>query len=491
MSVQSKPNVLLITTDQQRGDCLGIDGHPVVMTPHLDFLAKQGTRFRRAYSECPACIPARRCLMTGTAPAAHGVMHMENVEWNPAHTLAGEFQKAGYQTQLIGKLHLHPYRKRFGFDHMLLADGRGSNVPGADDHGDWLRKVHGRVEPTDTHGIGGNGWVAAASTMPEEQTHTSWCVEHAVEFLQKRDPTCPFFLNVSFIEPHPCLVAPAFFYQRYMERDIPLPKVADWARLYDTPQKGLDPLGFSETSSHCALDDYSMKCAQAAYFGMINHIDNQLGRLFQPHVGLLDNTIILFTSDHGEMLGDHQRFRKSLPYEGAFRVPFFIHTPDAMGYDAGRISTVPVGLQDVMPTLLDLAGLPIPETCTGKSLVPIMSDGDSGGRDVLHGEYAGIQSATGDGPGVGWHALVSHHMKYIWFTDGKEQLFNLEDDPCEMVDLAENEDRYTTLEPWRRKLIYLLKERPEGFSDGTKLITGRRHEGLIPGYDPNRISSFL
>lgn len=118
-----RPNILFIMTDQQRGDCLGLDGHPVLNTPNLDYLAHSGTLFRHGYSETPSCIPARRTVMSGQAPATHGMVGMTGgVDWQPAATLAGELSAAGYQCEMIGKLHLWPHRKRFGFHHMLVAD---------------------------------------------------------------------------------------------------------------------------------------------------------------------------------------------------------------------------------------------------------------------------------------------------------------------------------------------------------------------------------
>ena len=160
-----RPNILLITIDQQRGDCLSLDSHgpSCLQTPNLDWVARTGTHFHRGYSECPSCIPARRVLMTGAAPAANGAVGFKSTQWHPPHTLAGELSRAGYQTEMIGKLHLTPIRKCYSFDHMQLADAtRGDH----NDYVEWLQQYHQRneVHPGMAHGISSNGWIGRPRT---------------------------------------------------------------------------------------------------------------------------------------------------------------------------------------------------------------------------------------------------------------------------------------------------------------------------------------
>ena len=473
----TRPNILLIMTDQQRGDCLGIEGHPVLQTPNLDWLARSGTYFRRGYSECPSCVPARRVLMSGQAPAVNGMVGFKgHVEWNPAHTLAGELALAGYQTEMVGKLHLYPSRKRYGFDHLRLAEStRGEN----NDYADWL--MEGGAVPLEAgvshagvaHGVSANGWVGRPHYLPEHKTHTFWSVTQAIDFIRKRDATVPFFLNVSFIDPHPPLTPPQFYYDRYINQDLPVPVVGDWAPEFEGPEKGLDI-----NASILSLDEQTMRCCRAAYYGMINHIDDQVGRLinYLRDRGIQD-TFILFTSDHGEMLGDHNMFRKTFAYEASARVPFFACPPGAWGYPEEVTTFAPVGLQDIMPTLLEVAGVPIPETVTGQSLLSLMRGEADGWREVLHGEHAGCYRYED-----GVHYLTDGYFKYVWYSQtGREHLFNLDVDATEQHDMARNEGADDLLSPWRKRLIEALKNRPEGFTDGKQLIAGRPHNELVPG----------
>ena len=478
----TRPNIVLITTDQQRGDCLGLepDGPNCLQTPNLDWIGRSGTHFRRGYAECPSCIPARRSLMTGTAPAANGGVGFRGAQWNPPHTLAGELSAAGYQTEMIGKLHLMPARKRYGFDHLQLADAtRGDN----NDYVDWLQQHYHRndVDPGMAHGVSANGWVGRPHHLPEEQMHTFWCIDRALNFLRKRDPTVPFFLNISFIDPHPPLTPPAHYYQRYIQRDLPPPVVGDWAPKFDGAQKGLNPNAWE-----ICLDAHDMHCARAAYYGMINFIDDQIGRLIQCTGGMRD-WFVIFTSDHGEMLGDHNLYRKTWPYEASARVPFLMRAPAKWGYPQESVCQSPVGLQDIMPTLLDAAGIEIPDTCTGKSLLPVMRGETDRVRDCLHGEHSGCYEYK-----HGNHYITDGHHKYIWYSQtGQEHLFNLQEDPHETHDLARSSEAETLLPPWRHRLIEFLCDRPEGFTDGTKLIAGQPHNALLPDYEPDVTYPYL
>jgi len=460
-----QPNIILIMTDQQRGDCLGIEGHPVLMTPNLDELAAGGVRFTSAYSSCPSCIAARRSLLSGQFPSTHGVVGFQKgIAWEPEATLPGELSRAGYQTFMVGRsMHQHPGTRRFGYDHMELV----SAEPGPDSWG---------------HGLTGNSWTARPWHLDERRHLTYRTAEQAARFFQKyRDPSCPFFLTVSFAAPHPPLCPPPFYMDRYLRMDLPPPVIGDWA---DPPQEG--KRGFGVDSDHVRLEGEALRSCKAGYFGLINHVDDQILRVLRtsgvdPVTGRATraDTVVIFTSDHGEMLGDHYLFRKTYPYEGSARVPLIIRPTSDMGIDPGRVCRQPVCLEDIMPTILDMAGLAIPDCVDGRSLLPLMTGGTSW-RPFLQGEHAACYSEQQAN-----HYLTDGRWKYIWYScTGHEQLFDLGKDPNELHDLARTPARRKELLKWRSRLIDGLKGRPEGFTDGRKLIPGRPHCAVVPCAKP-------
>lgn len=452
--MSERPNILFLMTDQQRGDCLSADGHPVLLTPNMDSIGYRGARFRHAYSTCPVCIPARRSLLSGQFPRTHGLVgYQDGVEWNAPVTLPGALAAAGYQTALVGRsMHQHPSRKRFGYDQMVIDA----------DYNEFLRR---NARTTNASWFGGgvthNDWTARPWHLDEPLHFTNWTVDEALRFLETRDPTCPYFLTVSFIAPHPPLQPPAFYMDRYLQAELPPPVIGDWAQRPRIPED----IAFDDYVASCRVDlrGEALRRCQAGYFGLINHVDDQIRRLLNPVHSLLgDNTIVVFTSDHGEMLGDHYLFRKSQAYEAAARIPFLMNGP---GLPKGVVVDEAVCLEDLMPTLLDLAGVPIPATVEGRSLVPFLRGQTPAWRDYLHLECAPT-----------FHALTNGREKYVWLTaTGAEQFFDLKTDPQETRNLAAQ----VNLTPWRHRLIAELKDRPEGFTDGQRLKAGRPYRAVL------------
>lgn len=460
--LSERPNILLVITEQQRGDCLGCAGHPVLQTPNLDEIALHGVRFARAYSDCPVCMPARRTILSGQFPATHGLLsNVEGVEWTPEATLPQVLRDHGYQTRWIGRnMHQYPKRARFGYDE--VEDG-GTGPDG--EYGQWL-KAHAPDDSGGWHGGGvmHNDWTAHPWPLPEHLHNTNWTVQRALTFLQRRDPTCPFFLTLSFLAAHPPLQPPAFYFERYLRTGVPDPFVGDWA------QPPAEPFAVAANQVH--LRGEALRSARAGYYGLINHLDDQLRRVLNPVVGLGHNgdTIVCLVSDHGEMLGDHHRWHKNVAYEGSARIPFLLSAPHQLGVVPRTVVETPVTLADVMPTLLDLAGLDIPRTVDGRSLVPLLRGEDGFEREWIH-----IENANGT------QALTDGRHKYIWWaTDGREQLFDLRKDPGELHDLARLPAARKRLAAWRCRLAERLAGRPEGFTDGKRLIPGRPRTGALP-----------
>ncbi|WOO43269.1 sulfatase-like hydrolase/transferase [Rubellicoccus peritrichatus] len=424
-----RPHIILITTDQQRGDCLGINGNNDLETPNLDHLASRGVNFNKAYITCPVCIPARRTLLSGLSPDTHGLRHYQDgVDFDPPATLPGCLRDAGYQTELIGKFHMHPQGKRFGFDNITLSETSNwrpkSPYQKRNDYVRWLQHK-GVTQHPHYQGINGNGRLVAPWGMEDSLNWNNWVIEETTELLtQRRDPTCPLFLHLSFFHPHPPFIPLQHYFDRYLRKDLPDATIGEWAPL--APAQGL-----SADAVAGPFDVEVMRRAKAAYYALINHIDDCIAHILEQWMGIpelaQDPAYILFSSDHGEMLGDHHLFRKSLGYEASARVPFFISGINTE-INSGRTNEL-VCWEDVAPTLLDLAGLEIPECMDGKSLANhVRGETSIKTRDHIFGQCFSAHSNL-------W--IVTDRWKYIWFPKtNEEQLFNLQIDPNETKDLS-------------------------------------------------------
>lgn len=477
MGASDRPNVVLICVDQWRGDCLSVDGHPVVHTPYLDDLALSGARFSRAYSATPVCVPARAALFTGLSQESHGrVGYRDGVPWNYPVTLAGEFTRHGYQTQAVGKMHVYPERSQLGFQHVILHDGylhfarrRDRDYGLVDDYTPWLRERLGRDADYFEHGVDCNSYVARPWDKPEYTHPTQFVATQAIDFLRRRDPRKPFFLYVSFHRPHPPYDPPAWAFEQYIQAEMPEPPVGDWTDIFAPHADAHRSDALAATVSPAIL-----RRARAGYYGHMTHIDHQVHRLREALVdhGLAGETWVCFVSDHGEMMGDHHLFRKGVPYEGSARVPLILSGPAGAGIAAGMVCRALAELRDVMPTLLECAGLPVPAGVEGHSLLPAARGGTEQVRDRLHGEMVMV------GQSIQW--VTDGREKYVWFSGtGQEQLFDLERDPQECHDLAALPAESARVARWRRALVEALRGREEGFTDGERLITGRPVHALL------------
>jgi arylsulfatase len=442
---KKRPNIIFICADQWRGDCLGLykNQHPVV-TPHMNQLAREGTHYTSAYADCPVCMPQRMTMLTGQTASTMGCltnfMQGPRADVAESSTLPSMLGQAGYHTQAVGKMHFFPDRTRWGFDNVVLHPNDYVNFLEDNGHGGAYRG----------HGVGGNEVYPCTFPAPEKFYHTSWIVEESIRFLDRRDPDCPFFLSVVFEAPHSPFDPPAPYDRFYDNFSIPTPAESDWERPFDFDVKrisnkfdDLTPEAIAESRRH--------------YYGQITHIDYQLGRLFGALKtrGLDNDTAIVFTSDHGELLGDHGLFAKYCFLEGAARVPLIVRLPKSMDIAYPAVSDEPVMTADIVPTILDLVGLDIPAV-DGKSLLKEASSGRT---------ICGETSTSG--------CAVDGEYKYIYYQNGgMEQLFCPANDPDDLKNLIDMPIHAETRDRLRSKLIdYLVAHNSAKVENGQLLRT--------------------
>jgi len=470
-----RPDMLLIMPDQMRGDSLSILAHAAVRTCQMDKLARQGTLFRRAYTTVASCIPARYALLTGLYPQTSGVVGFRAKPFStpPLPELLG---RTGYATVLVGRnMHQPPASKSCGYQKRIL----GSTYVANDEYDKFLKrsapKTGGIRKLVKDLGVTYNHWQANPWPVADNLHPTEWIVAQSRKVLEQADANQPLFLTTSFYAPHPPLFPPEKYFNAYLKQKLPPPAHGDWV-----DWKALSPKG-DRNGHRVLLEGEILRAAQAGYFGLIEHLDKQISALIRDFKARSRKAgrswVIVVTSDHGEMLGDHGYFRKCEPYEGSANIPFIICGSPALGFKSGLRIEQPVCLEDIMPTLLALAGTKIPDRVDGVNLVPTLRGQKQLIREWLHFEHAPCYSRA-----QAYHALTDGHFKYIWRpANGKEQLFDLVKDPKELHDLSNDSSHRDTLRSWRTRLIQRLADRPEGFSKNGRLIPGRPYRALNEG----------
>ncbi len=434
----ARPNVLLICTDHWPADLLGIAGHPAIKTPSLDELARCGIRFTNAMTECPVCIPARRTLHTSLTPRSHGDrMYKEKLEMPDVPTMAQCFRDAGYQAFAVGKLHVYPQRNRIGFDDVIL-DEEGRTLYGVTDDYEMFLAEKGHPGAQFMHGMSNNDYVNRPWHLPEELHATNWATQQMTRTIKRRDPTRPAFWYCSYRHPHPPMVPLRDYLDMYRDVEIDEPRKGAWSR-------NLDDLPFALQSSITRgrkFNATAVRDIRRAFYALCTHLDHQIRVLIGTlrEEGLLDNTIICFTSDHGDMLGDHDMWAKRVLFQPSVNVPLLlIGARGSARVPEGKVDDRLVGWADIMPTLLDLCDIPIPAHAEGISAI-----GDKR-RDYIYCEVADDDHAS--------RMVSDGHFKLIYYPVGNAVLlFDLKEDRTEEVNIADDE-RYADV---RRKLTALL-----------------------------------
>jgi len=486
-----RPNILLIMADQHRGDCLGVDGNSAIRTPNMDTLAREGVRFRNAYTSTPSCIPARAGLLTGLSPWNHGLLGMDG--WPIATRYAAEMPRslhdAGYYTTTIGKNHFDPPRQSHGYDMMLNDEHHDIvNVFRSDYHSwfwDKAPNISGPAGPNDTSdavdgcGFGWkdfwNAYQAKAFPYPEHLHRTQWVGQSAVNFLHTYDRTQPFFLKVSFIPPHSPYIPPKRLMRQYRDADLPKAFHGAWSEKY-RPRSGpgLDIW-------HGDLGPEQVRRSREGYYGQVTFVDEQVGHILDEldARGLMEETLILYCSDHGDMLGDHYMWRKVQPYQSSARIPMLMRWPKGLiSAQRGQVLSQPTELRDIMATFLDAASAQAPEKLDGRSLLSLAAGKTEGWRPYIDLEHDVCYS-----PLVHWNALTDGHTKYIFHAhDGSEQLFDLDHDPQELQDLSSASAHLNQLKLWRGRMVEHLSERGEDWVKDGKLMVRPKSMPISPNY---------
>ncbi|HEX6971720.1 MAG TPA: sulfatase-like hydrolase/transferase [Limnochordia bacterium] len=417
-----RPNILLLFTDQQRWDALGAAGNSIIKTPVLDGLARRGVLFARAYTPSPVCVAARGAVMTGLLPHRTGCFNNGFPLARGVPTLMQLLSEAGYQTHAVGKMHFSPPRVALGFESMELSE----EIPVSAEADDFLQFLHARgyAHVHEPHGIRSDMYyIPQVSQLPAELHTTAWTAERTIAFLRRRDRRRPFFLWTSFIKPHPPFDPPVPWNKLYRSVDMPLPHCPPGsAGLQTWWMRHQNRYKYRESGPDLNL----LRSMKAAYYACVSFIDYHIGRILNllRQTGESENTLILFASDHGELLGDYHSFGKRSFLDAAARVPLIAVWPGH--FPAGAVCERPVSLVDLMPTCLAAAGIdPGPYRLDGSDLREAVAR--EGGEALVLGQL--------DRRGRAVYMAFDGRWKYVYSAgDRREYLFDLEADPQETMD---------------------------------------------------------
>lgn len=494
--MKKQPNFLLIITDQHRATDLGCAGHPVLKTPNIDAIGARGRRFERFYVATPVCMPNRASLMTGRMPSAHGGRHNGIPLSRDAVTFVDLLGAAGYATALIGKSHLqtqsgrppiskfevkeryapppnglHEARRStyrdgsydqelpdrwkkpdakvdtpfYGFDHVELLKGHGDQLSGT--YLQWLRERH--TAPLSLMGpenqLPGNTYTvpqAWRTAVPENLSSSAFVADRSAAYLQDRSDQRPFFLMASFPDPHHPFTPPGRYWDMYKPEDMPRPvafEKNDWTppphvqAWIDAHRRGEKPM--DQTTAH-GVDLKEALEARALTCGSIACIDDAVGRIMQAlkASGEAENTVVIFTSDHGEYLGDHGLLLKGLAhYDEIIRVPFIWADPEFYG---GGTSEALASTIDLPATILDRAKLAPFNGFQGRSLLPVLGgEAETIRLDVVV-EDENQRTLPGLGRRPRERTLVTERYRLSVFQNQDwGELYDLKDDPDELRNL--------------------------------------------------------
>ncbi len=444
-----KPNVLIIFTDQQRYDTLKAAGYDHMITPNLDKLASEGCLFTHCHSSNPVCMPARHDLLTGLTGKAHGYFSNaggKSIKDYGLPTLPRIFAENGYRTASIGKMHFRPVREHHGYGEMYTME----EIPvsrAEDDYAMYLEK-EGLGEVQNLHGVRPLAYHAAQKAqMDLAHYETTWLENTTKQWLDDNGNE-PFLLFLSYIKPHPPWDIPEEYAGLYKNEEFPpvIPK----SRTYPNSNEQNEWYGDFD-------NDEMLRKNREAYFTACTIVDESIGKVLNhlEKLGKKDETLIIFTSDHGEMMGDKGFYSKNLPYESSVRVPMIVRYPQKV--NSGTKSDKFVDLLDVLPTCLDVCGLEYPKSqynLYGKSMVDENALMKS---DVVFSSNGFLKADR-------WVMARNHEYKYIYnYNCGFEEFYDLVNDPNEIENIAESMRTSKVFLSLREKAVeYEAKWGPDG-----------------------------
>ncbi len=471
---RERPNILIITTDQQRTDSLSCYGASFTDTPHLDRLAAEGICFERAYCTNPVCTPARASIFSGRYVSRHGAwnvgMNVPDDEVMISHRLA----KIGYRTHYIGKAHFQPFGAPpaqsveargdttrypefrgpyYGFETVELALGHATyGIAGH--YGEWVKSQvpeetfagYTKATRLAQRGFGGE---AFDWELPLKYHNSIWTADRTIDFLKNRETDLPFLLAVGFQDPHHPHCVPTEFAERVDAAQVPLPDFVD-GELDDKPPhflaarcgelEKLETRGkFSIAGQGSGADfrevtEADARLGRAYYYNMVKIIDTQMGRILEclHTCGLTENTLVIFTTDHGELLGDHGLWMKGpFHYEQLIRVPLLMRFPEAI--PGGQRTQTLFSHVDIVPTILAAIGEAPPTVTDGINALPLLNGQQKTHRDSV------LVECVDDPSGLRLKTVVTDTRKLTWYC-GQEygELYDLEKDPGECINQWSN-----------------------------------------------------
>ena len=465
----NRPNFIVVTTDQQRYDTLGVTGNRTVSTPNFDALAGGGTLFTRAYTQNTVCIPARACLHTGRYTHQHGCQYMEaEIDTTPVlphweTTFMERLQAAGYRTGACGKIHMMEPK---GYHETQLCGGKGARWtqpigqdigpgPLGQQYAAWLeeRRPGGYMEiyKQRQQPEYKARKTAIVNVLEEDEYVDWWIAEMAREFMQRRrqEQREPWMLWIGFCGPHGPMDPPRRYAEMYPVEEMPIPDtytsdLADKPQWMRRPPRG--PVSDEER--------ITVQRVIAYYYAMMTQIDDMVGRVLQTleEQGFADNTVIITTSDHGEMLGDFGRMGKGVFLEPVVHIPTICHVPEPLRSAAGQPATCDAVTEtfSVAATVLDYAGIEAPPEMQAPSLRPILQGEADGARGMALTEY------VDNNRGRAGVCLTTERHKYCnWGADCIGELYDLQEDPGELRNLWEDPGQA----PVRQEMADLLLDR--------------------------------